>query len=575
MTTVSEFNFDRQTGKVYVEYDNGVNVTKDLSQAITGVYNTTTGQTVLDDASRAVLQASGAIVTRSVLKIAVLGDSISEGQTLRIPLPEFDSGWYSNATGISSTFLIGAICEQGCPANAPVAIDWDGVSKCRVQVNSDGYGPWVDVTGGGYFAAQSGTGYFVALKIRWRNRGAAQVFNGTNTAAGNRTLCRTFSGDFFGGALAAAGMMHNRIFNYAIGGDWAADVANRVGQVIALRPDLVMMMIGRNDLASGVDPTASIMATIDALVTAGIRVMYVDTIPNNYAGGNVALWVNSVAAVRRAIRENYSASVDVVDMALPYGDPLGATGNALVYADLFSDYIHTSIVGAYGKSAQIGADFLRRAFPSATWYRRSNGADVYNATTNPYGNMLGTRGSMVGTTGTISTTGAPSATGQLPTGWVDSQASGTFSTLTYTAPQSGSPIAKPGNLPGYFTRMVAANTSGSNAQRYINIPFDSNPVIGGYYRMGLTVRLTNATGFNQFEIITQLVGAGYLVQAMATGASPSLATATLSDSGLMTIVSEPFKIPAGTTGASFYIRVGCATGGGFTLDIADPWFAPA
>ena len=59
MPNVSEFNFDRQTGKVYVEYDNGVNVTKDLSQAITGVYNTTTGQTVLDDASRAALNASG------------------------------------------------------------------------------------------------------------------------------------------------------------------------------------------------------------------------------------------------------------------------------------------------------------------------------------------------------------------------------------------------------------------------------------------------------------------------------------------------------------------------------------
>jgi len=59
MPNVSEFKLNTQTGQVDVEYSNGVNVSKDLTQAITGVYNTSTGQTVLDDASRAALVKSG------------------------------------------------------------------------------------------------------------------------------------------------------------------------------------------------------------------------------------------------------------------------------------------------------------------------------------------------------------------------------------------------------------------------------------------------------------------------------------------------------------------------------------
>ena len=58
MPNVSDFKLNTQTGQVDVEYSNGVNVSKDLTQAITGVYNTTTGQTVLDDASRAAVARS-------------------------------------------------------------------------------------------------------------------------------------------------------------------------------------------------------------------------------------------------------------------------------------------------------------------------------------------------------------------------------------------------------------------------------------------------------------------------------------------------------------------------------------
>jgi len=72
MTTVSEFNFDRQTGKAYVEYDNGTGVEKDLAHAVTGKLNTTTGVVTLDDASKAAVYLSA---PANAFGFSMIGDS--------------------------------------------------------------------------------------------------------------------------------------------------------------------------------------------------------------------------------------------------------------------------------------------------------------------------------------------------------------------------------------------------------------------------------------------------------------------------------------------------------------------
>lgn len=75
---VSEFNLDEQSGKVYVEYDNGTGVEKDLAHAITGKLNTATGVVTLDDASRAALRASGFSGWNKTLRVITMGDSITQ-----------------------------------------------------------------------------------------------------------------------------------------------------------------------------------------------------------------------------------------------------------------------------------------------------------------------------------------------------------------------------------------------------------------------------------------------------------------------------------------------------------------
>lgn len=531
----------------------------------------------IDTASAAALAASGVIATKSQMTIGILGDSIAEGMTARIPLPEADTGWFADCSAAASTFLIAAHCAYGCAGGAAVLVDWDGSRYMRAQVSADGYGAWVDVTGGGYFALPTGSGKYVFVKVRWRLRPAANTWSFTNQAVGTLTWCRQFSGDFFGGALMAANMQHHTILNYAIGGDWAADMLNRVDQVIAREPDAVLLMAGRNDAANSTDPSASLIGILDALTAAGIYVMYVDTIPNNYtAGAQVNAWIASMNYMRATIPTRYRGMVDMVDMALPYGSPTGAAGTALVDTNKFADNIHSSIVGTWGASAQIGANALRARFPNASWIRRVNGADAYNASTNPSGNMVGVRASLTGSTGTTSATGVTTLTGSIPTNWSESQQTGTFATITYTEPSNASPVARGGNYPGNWWRMVATNTSGANAARYLYCNLESAPVAGSYHRFGITLRLTNATALRNLEVFLSLGGVSNLAPSLIKiGAATPIAAATLSDSGVMVLVSEPYKMPAGVASAQLYIQVGCATAGGFTLDIADPWVALA
>ena len=108
---VSEFNFDRQTGKAYVEYDNGTGVEKDLAHAVTGVLNTATGQTVLDDASKTALKNSG--ISRILTKIAAAVQASRNNNPQVLPAISAAPTW---ATG--TLYGCGQIVRGTAAANA-------------------------------------------------------------------------------------------------------------------------------------------------------------------------------------------------------------------------------------------------------------------------------------------------------------------------------------------------------------------------------------------------------------------------------------------------------------------------
>lgn len=124
-------------------------------------------------------------------------------------------------------------------------------------------------------------------------------------------------------------------------------------------------------------------------------------------------------------------------------------------------------------------------------------------------------------------------------------------------------------------RMVATNSSGSTVSRYLYCDLETPPTAGLYYRIGITLRLSSATAMRSLRVFLSFGGVSNLSTSLIDiGASLPVNAATLSDSGVMVLVSEPYKIPVGVTSARLYIQSGCSNGGSYTLDIADPWVAP-
>lgn len=541
-------------------------------KSVAGTY----GNQVLDAASKSpVINAAG--MDSKQRTFVLLGDSITEGQAYRNPLPEADYGWfYDCASG--SNMIVHANCSYNSAASDAVSIVWDGSQYLKASIAGDSYGPLVDITGGGYFTCYSGTnGKYVMVAIRWRTKEVAQTYSFTNGSTSTMGLQRHYTCELWGGAIAAAGFGHHKILNYGFGGDQASDVLNRVGQVVALKPDACMLMIGVNSFNNGVTTTtASILATIDALVAAGIYVFYAPTITGTYSTGNAALWTDSVNQINYTLLTKYAGQAEIVDLCLPMLNPTGSSGAGLINTNLFaSDQLHPSLVATWGPVAKIGAAALAARYPGGKRIRRVTGADAWSAS-NTKGNLIGANAAMTGTSGTFGTSPVP--TGSMPTGWSEGVASGAFTSIVYTAPGAGSPIARDstGQLPGNWLRGVFVNSSGSGASRYIWVDFATVPTPGSYYRMGLTLRLsaaTNMTGVDVFLSTSGGYGAGPSLINLG-GATP-LTGATLADSGPLFLVSQPFRIHPGVVSARLYIQVGCATAGGFTLDMADPFFEPA
>jgi hypothetical protein len=123
--------------------------------------------------------------------------------------------------------------------------------------------------------------------------------------------------------------------------------------------------------------------------------------------------------------------------------------------------------------------------------------------------------------------------------------------------------------------MVATNSSGATVSRYLYCDLETAPTAGLYYRIGIALRLSNAAAMRSLRVFLSFGGVANLTPSLIDIGASLPSAATLSDSGVMVLVSEPYKIPVGVTSARLYIQSGCSNGGGYTLDIADPWVAPA
>lgn len=268
------------------------------------------------------------------------------------------------------------------------------------------------------------------------------------------------------------GQRYKLLRNAGVGGNWTQDMLTRIdSDVIAYRPDMVIVLGGTNDIANEV-PVATIttnLATIyEKILAAGCSVVAMTILPR--AAGITAAQRSRLMCVNNWIREMAYTRPNIVlcDPFVAFSDPASATSDPV--AGYTSDGLHPNSVGA----RIIGAELYKvlNALTPASNRLVSGQADVFDSANNPTGNML-----VNGMMQTLSATSGTGYAGNNPNSFTIQRISGTS---TWT----GSAVARSDGVPGNWYR--AAVTGGTLATEQFEFRQNvSGPTAGGAtYQIG-------------------------------------------------------------------------------------------
>lgn len=539
-----------------------------LTPVFVGTYSS--GSQLLVDANgENVLAAMGMfqVFPSRKTKVAFVGDSItaSNGAACAYPRSDWDGSteFYTaiSTPNLTDAFVAQFVPDAECRNGDSLTLTWDGVSTFRVAVAGDSAGVPVDVTGGGFFHLTSGTnGKGAVIIIRWANRVAATSDTGTVSSAISTSQYAHMNSWWYAG-LAKCGFENIHLMNFGVFGDTPSYTLDRIGQVIAESPDIAFLMVGINAPSE----TSEIRSLIDALCVAVPTVVVVPLLPV----GN-----QTTAAAQQAIancwRETQiyarnKGNCIVYDLWRMLSLPNATYGTGCIDTTLYhTDYLHLNLAAGI----VIGNDFNAQVLSKLMVNSRgmvASGSDTYNATVNPFGNLLGTVGGFSGTGGTLGA--SPTPTGSLGTNWTDSNNSSTypFASVTY------SKVART-DAAGTWQRVVLSTATGGTATRRIKTTsFPSmTALVGKKVRFRVALRLTDATLINTLQgmLLLSTATAYHFSYAFETGIAQA-AGSTITDSGVLHFISPEIVVPSGISSAEVRFIFGCASTGSMTVDLGD------
>jgi len=347
-----------------------------------------------------------------------------------------------------------------------------------------------------------------------------------------------------------------------MGGASIQSMLNAEWQWSGVRADVAVVQIGTNEnwtlAAAATTFAAKAQAFCAKLLAQGFKlVIWCTTLPRN---------ADSVADRARRARAaqmmaDYAATmggaVEIFDAALYVTDP--ATGNWVSAPVAYSnDGIHPNNAGAQAIGKALGP---RLAALGKSGLVRASFGDYFEATYNPFGNVVPSGSStMAGTAGTLGTGGA----GVVATGWRVERVTGDITA-------TGSKVARTDGTPGEWQRVTLSGaTVASVARLILASSITTGFVVGAKYEFEVEMRLVSSTGLNHVGTKLNVDGAsgGKIAQTGNTANGAQAANDLLSDG---TIFWR--KTPAGfiTTAVSTNlqpeIRIGTAAGGAAVVDV--------
>lgn len=522
-------------------------------------------------------------------KVALVGDSITEASMYGWAVEESIRrlGTYSknlsraNLNSLSPTgvFVNNLFCNGLCGPTDTVSVEFDGDSRMRANVAGEGYGPWEDVAGGGFFhLASAGGQKGVVAVVRWRPNGSrpGPVVDTDTNGAERRVGTLGFAGAMHG-ALLRRGVADLDVRNYGIGGDKTYNILDRIGQIEAWAPDVSLLLCGINNYpdSNEIDDIRQIIQRLNAV---GSYVVVGTILPSGASNPDATAAKRQADLVNRtlALASDADLVCEVVNLFSGVSSPSASSGAALVNGDFFgADLVHPNINGCLTRLADALSPSFNRLFPG---FNRAvaSAANAFDATHNPMGNLLGASGVFAGTGGGVGSN--PAATGSVAASWSQGAASGSFASVVSTAPADASPISRTDGVAGNWQRFVCANagTGGANRVYFTNLT-DPAFAAGRRVRVHLTIRISAATLVNSLDAALYVndTGGNVIAKLMlgADGNGTDMVSGTLTDSKALYLSTPEFVIPANvkTTGTIAFLQIacGCSQGGGYTLDMQD------
>ena len=383
----------------------------------------------------------------------------------------------------------------------------------------------------------------------------AQGFTSSADFTNNRPL-----GPCWGPALLGQRIRLPYANNFAVSGQkWADVVATQIPALLAAQAagagiTHAIIHCGFNDFNVTAQATVKTQtaAAWALLKNAGLQVIQTICLPRT-----VASW----SATYMKLRDDYNqwlrdyAAANGVVLLDPFGaiaDPANANGDPLAVA-VQSDGIHPAQLGAYPVGVAIQRYFNQ--FPLPDFARPTSRGDVYDATSNPRGNLI-TNGLMSGTGGTNTGTGA---SGSVADNWLNRVLSGTLTAV-------GSLVARTDpEAAGWWQQVVLSATTAASYRLSPDAAI-SGQVAGDIVIGEVDINVTGATKllYAQLNVFDNGGASG---EGSIAFKDPGLPGLYMPAAYQVRVRTEPFRITTGNVDVPFRIELGFDAGGGATIQV--------
>jgi len=332
--------------------------------------------------------------------------------------------------------------------------------------------------------------------------------------------------------------------NAGVNGDTTAQMLARLQtDVLDKAPDIVFVHGGTNDLANAVNTAAGVFANLeeiyDAILATGAIVVAIPIFPRNSSSD----WPNANQRkahldVNNRIKQKCRNTKGMIFMDI--ASPITNTSGELVAAAT-GDGLHPNTYGGWLQGLE-AYNILQNALP----FRRDNGiynpTDDYDATYNPYGNLI--NGDFSGSGGTK--TGAQ-VSGTVPDSLILEQSgTPTSSVAASVTTRSDSRLGAALQL-----RFTTTGSGGSTAEEFLLRAASSTTgvVTGEWYQLEMDIEVKASTGgsgpFLGFSLqLNDVVN----TRSSIVGSNPS-ATSYLPEgaTGILTVRTPPMQAMSGAS----------------------------